>query len=140
MYFCHTMKKHVKQLYAGVWTIFFLPALCWRYFFSVQIEWSLQIFSRIPKCLSYQHALFYGNRPAKQIFRCSRMNLFVSKVNLQPQFTVNLLLVACIVTFNVFYLVVLNLVWVTPYFIDFLYFLGLDKISWRINFFGKDIL
>ena len=52
-------------MFTRIW-INFLPKLCQKYFCSLQIELSLEVFSRIPKFLSYQHVLSYGDRNRKQ--------------------------------------------------------------------------
>ena len=44
------------------------------------------------------------------------LELFVNKVNLQPQFIVNIFLVVLKLTLNVFYLLFINLVWYTSQF------------------------
>ena len=55
------------------------------------------------------------------------LKLVANKVNLQPQFIVNLLLIVYIVTLKVFYLLFINLLWYTPYFRDVFIFGRIGK-------------
>ena len=83
----------------------FKPVFCRRYaddfFYTLQIEWSVKVFSRFPQFRSYLEVIFYGNRKREQIILSRHWNY--TGATLQPQFTENLFLVTFTVTFKVFF-------------------------------------
>ena len=71
------------------------------HFYTLQIEWSVKVFSRFPQFRSYLEVIFYGNRKREQIILSRHWNYMGAR--LQPQFTENLFLVTYTVTFKVFF-------------------------------------
>ena len=80
---------------------------------------------------------FLWRQKEKTNFPFLILKLFANKVNFQAQFIVNVLLVVCIVTLRVFYLLFINLVWYTPWFTNVFVFARIGLSSMQNSLFWK---